>query len=784
VFKHFLLTYYRNAVANKLQTGINYIGLSISVALIVLILLYVNSELTFDRFHTKADYIYRMTTKIITPGGENNLAFSNTAFAYILKKECPEIENIACIDVGGVYHVKYENRVFRESNVRLSTSGIFDLFSYQFLKGNPETQLREPYTTVLTEALAKKLFDNLDPIGKIIAFEDKNYTVTGVIKDLPSNTDLKITALLASPVNGTEELIDWEDYFVYLLVNKNANSSLQKKINEITNKTYEPLLTGDYKGISIRYNLQPLKQTHFDTSYLGDNPKGNKVNVYAFSIIALLILLIACINYINLNIARAVTRNKEMSIRKITGSGKWHLITQLLGESVITTILSLVIALFIVMLLFPAFNYLTYKDFNYYALAHPSIVLALVIIIFLIGFISGIYPAVYQFKLLKAKNAPKNKGFSSLSRALVIFQFVISIALICIILIFNKQLRFMKNTPLGFDQNQIIAINLGFKNVNSSNLFHLKQELMSNPKVDKIATGGGGTQLGSTGEWIKSLYSTKTANGQDVQFVLNMPEIDDKYLKLFDIKLSLGRNFSKEFPADYKESAIVNSAYVKAMGWKQPIGQTIFEKTNLRIIGVVNDFHFASLHNKIEPLAFRFNDTTAANLFIKLVPADINIVQAIWTKNLKDVPFEYQFVDKNFEKQYIQEEKQQSIIRSLSIVALLISCLGLYGLSSFFIARRTKEIGTRKVNGARIAEVMTMLNKDFIKWVTIAFVIACPIAYYAMHKWLQNFAYKTELSWWMFALAGLTAVAVALLTVSCQSYKAATKKPVKSLRYE
>ncbi|HEY4785152.1 MAG TPA: ABC transporter permease, partial [Bacteroidales bacterium] len=238
MFKHFLLTYYRNAVANKLQTGINYIGLSISVALIVLILLYVNSELTFDRFHTKADYIYRMTTKIITPGGENNLAFSNTAFAYILKKECPEIENIACIDVGGVYHVKYENRVFRESNVRLSTSGIFDLFSYQFLKGNPETQLREPYTTVLTEALAKKLFDNLDPIGKIIAFEDKNYTVTGVIKDLPSNTDLKITALLASPVNGTEELIDWEDYFVYLLVNKNANSSLQKKINEITNKTY------------------------------------------------------------------------------------------------------------------------------------------------------------------------------------------------------------------------------------------------------------------------------------------------------------------------------------------------------------------------------------------------------------------------------------------------------------------------------------------------------------------------------------------------------------------
>jgi putative ABC transport system permease protein len=784
MMKHFFITYYRNASSNKLQTAINCLGLSIAIALIILIFLYVNNELTFDRFHSKADRIFRLTSTLTTPGGDNHVAFTNTSFAYILKKECPEIESFACVDIGGVYHVKYKDRIFREENVRLSTPGIFDLFSFTVLKGSLKTMLTEPNTTVLTETLSRKLFDNEDPVGKNVTFEDKNYTVTGVINDLPANTDLKFTALLVSSIKGTESLLDWEDYYVYLLVNKNAIPNLQNKINNITNLNYKPLLTGDYKDVSVKYTLQPLTEIHFNTNYLGDNPKGNKTNVYAFAFVAFLILIIACINFINLNIARAVNRSKEIMVRKITGSSKLNILVQLLGESVVTTAVSLIISLFFVLLLIPVMNELTNKNFNSYALVNSSVIVVVISLIFFIGFISGIYPAFYQFNHLKNKGILNNKnGFSNLSKALVTFQFILSIGMICVILVVSKQISFMKNAELGFNKSQILAIPLNLKK-DSVNFNILKQELSNNPKIEKIATGGGGTQLGHNGEWIKSITSVKNANNEDIQFILNLPEVDENYLDLFHIKLIEGRSFSKKFSTDYEESAIVNQTYVKTMGWKHPLSQTIFENSKLKIIGVVNDFHFASLHNKIEPLAFRFNDKNPAYLFLKTSPAEINHIKSIWHKLFRDVPFEYQFVDESFEKQYREDEKQKAIFRYLSVIAILISCLGLYGLSSFFIMQRTKEIGIRKVNGARIFEVMAMLNKDFVKWVVIAFIIACPIAWYAMHKWLQNFAYKTELSWWVFGIAGLIALLVALITVSRQSWRAATRNPVEALRYE
>jgi putative ABC transport system permease protein len=784
MLKHFFLTYYRNASCNKLQTAINCIGLSVAIAVIISIFLFVHNELTFDRFHKKADRIFRLTTTLTTPGGDNHVAFANTSFAHILKKEFPEVERIACVDIGGSYRVKYGDRVFREENVRLSTPGIFDMFSYSVLKGDPRTFLTEPNTVVLTETLAKKLFDNNDPIGKLVAFEDKNYTVAGIIEDLPANTDLTFTALLASPIHGTEELLDWGDYYVYLLLHKKPTPTFQDKINKVTYLTYRPILTGDYKGISVKHTLQPLTEIHFNTSYMGDTPKGNKTNVYAFSCIVFLILIIACINYINLNIARAVRRNKEIMIRKITGSGKPAIIIQLLGESVMTTIISLLIALFLVLQFIPILNELTGKSFSFYTLTDSSVVAAIISIVFFVGLIAGIYPVVYQFNLLKNKDNLLKNGFNNLSKALVTFQFVLSIAMICAILIVNKQVNFMKNADLGFNKHQILAINLQFKNDSIQHLEALKQELSNILKTGQIATGGGGTQLGSTGEWLKSINSAKDANNADIQFISNMPEIDDNYINLFGIKLLEGRNFSKIFPTDYNESVIVNRTYVKTMGWKQPLGQTIHDNSKWKVIGVVNDFHFASLHNKIEPLLFRFNDKSPAYLFLKVLPSEVGVVKSVWSKFFKDIPFEYRFVDENFEKQYRQDEKQKAIFRYLSIIAIFISCLGLYGLSSFFITQRIKEIGIRKVNGARVTEILAMLNQVFIKWVAIAFVIACPIVWYAMNKWLQNFAYKTELSWWVFAAGGGIAFVIALLTVSWQSWRAATRNPVEALRYE
>jgi len=784
--KHFLLTYFRNVNSNKQHAVVNYLGLSLAIAVILLIFLFVKNELTYDKFHANSDRIYRLTTTLSTPSGDYHVAFANTAFVYKLRDELGEIENIACVSKSMSYQVKYGDQIFREDDVRFSTQNVFNVFSYRIIKGDTEKMLTEPNTVVLTETLSKKLFDERNPLGEPVSFDDKVYSVVGVIKDLPVNTDLKFSALLASPIDGSEHIMAWNDYFSYILVKDKSSSDLQNKIDKIAESTYRPLFTGNNAGLSRTYQIQPLTKIHFDTSYLADTPKGNKTNVYAFLCIACLILIIACINYVNLNLARAVTRCKEFTIRKITGSSKTNIIVQLLGESVLNTILSVLLSIFIVWLFLPVFNKLAETNFSTDILSNTSAVITIVLIVLFIGIISGIYPVAYQFRFIKSDVTSPNKSkiaFSKISKALVTFQFVLSIAMICVIIGVSKQIKYMQSYELGFNKEQILAISLNSIKGFAGNLNPLKQELSTNFLV---AIGGGGTQLGSSGEgsWMRPLYELKNEDGQEVELILNMPDIDDNYLNLFGIELIIGRNFSKDYPTDYDESIIINETYAKIMGWKDPLGKKMFDDSKLKVIGVVNDFHFASLHNKIEPLAFRFNEKNPSYLFLKTSPAQIDHVKTVWRKYFKEALFEYKFVDENFDNQYQKDEKQKALFGYLSFFAIFISSLGLYGLSSFLITRRIKEIGIRKVNGARISEVMTMLNRDFVKWVAIAFVIATPIAWYAMHKWLESFAYKTELSWWIFALAGLLALGIALFTVSWQSWKAATRNPVEALRYE
>jgi len=784
--RHFLFTYGRNVIGNKHNAVVNYLGLSLAIAVILLLFLFVKNELTYDKFHADSDRIYRLTTTLSTPGGEYHVAFANTAFAYKLRDELGEIENIACVSKSVSYQVKRGDQIFRENDVRFSTPNVFELFSYKIINGSPGKILTEPNTAVLTETLSKKLFNKKDPIGETVLFNDMVYTVTGIIKDLPDNTDLKFTALLASPVNGSEDIMAWNDYFSYILVKDKNSPDLQNKIDRIAESTYKPLFAKNNLKLTRTYKIQPLTKVHFDTSYLADTPKGNKTTVYIFLCIACLILIIACINYINLNLARAVTRCKEFTIRKITGAGKTNIIVQLLGESVLNTFVSLLFSIFLVWLFLPVFNRLADTKFDAQIFFSVPVILSALIIVFVIGIVSGIYPAAYIFRFAKSTANPQDNlkmGFSGISKGLITFQFVLSIAMICVIIGVNKQIKHMQSYDLGFNKEQILAIDLNAIKNSSGNLNPLKQELSTS---FLLATGGGGTQLGSSGEgsWMRPLYELKNEDGQDVQFILNMPEVDDNYLKLFGIELREGRNFSIDRPADYDESIIINEAYAKIMGWDTPLDKKMFNDSKLRVVGVVSDFHFASLHNKIEPLAFRFNDKNPSYLFVKAPPAQIDYIKTVWRKYFKDALFEYQFVDANFEKQYQKDEKQKAIFGYLSFIAIFISCLGLFGLSSFFITRRIKEIGIRKVNGAKISEVLFMLNKDFVKWVAIAFVIAIPVAWYALNKWLESFAYKTNLSWWIFALAGLLALGIALLTVSWQSWKAATRNPVDALRYE
>ncbi len=783
MLRHFFLTYLRNTGANKSITVVNYLGLSMAIAVILLISMYVKNEFTFDKFHKNSDRIYRLTTTLITPGGEYKVAFANTAFAFKLLNDVPEVEDVACISESNSFLLKYENQSLRESNIRFSTPGIFRLFNYSVIMGDPEKMLSEPNSVVLTKTLSDKLFSKKDPLGEVVLFNDMTYNVTGVIGDLPGNTDLKFNALLSAPVNGSEDITAWNDYYSFILVNENHSEEIQEKIGRVADSVYKPIFARENQYLSRTYKMQPLTKIHFDTSYLADTPKGNKTTVYIFLCISFLILILAYINYVNLNLAQTLKRCREFRIRKIFGLGRNGMMLQVFGESVLTAFLSFIMALVIVLYILPVFNRLADTDFNPGFLIDLPLMAIMAAAIFILGVISGIYPSTNLFRILNSNDSNGNdlkNGPGRITRALVSFQFVISISMICVIIGVNKQINHMQSYDLGFDKEHILAINLNSINGSSANILPFKQELST---AFMVGSGGSGTNLGSSEEWMKPLYEIVNENGQEVKFILNMPEVDDNYLNLFDIQLVEGRNFSQDH-SDHNGSIIINEAYARIMDWKEPLDKKMFKDSDTKVIGVVKDFHFKSLHNQIEPLAFRFNENNPSYLFVKASPDRVDYIRSVWQKYHKDVPFEYEYVGDILNSQYQKDEKQKKIFGYLSLFAMIISCLGLYGLTSVFITRRKREIGIRKINGARTAEILRMINTDFLILVIIAFIVACPVAWFAIHKWLENFAYKTDLAWWIFGLAGIIALGIAILTVSWQSWHTASRNPVEALRYE
>ena len=763
---------------NKLDFFLNLVGLSVAMVIFIFISLYVENEVTYDNYHPDANRIFRLTTSLISPKGQTiNLALANPPFAQILKNNCPEIEDFACVEAEGSYTLKYDKNEFKNINLRKTIPSIFNIFSYPAVLGNPSGFLKSPNTIILTETLSQKIFGDLSPLEQKITIDKKDYEVAGVIKDLPANTDLQFSALIPSEFDGTGELADWGDNFVYIKTLNENVSELNTKIEKLTNEKYTDLLK-QLGGFQLFHHLQPIKSIHFDNSLLADSPKGNKTTVYVFSVVALLILIIAGINYNNLTLAQFEKRQKEFSIRKTIGCGRRRMIFNILGESVLNVLLATAVSLILAILLLPEFNTLFDKNFQLSSIVR---LLSSVLVVFVaLGIFSGIYPA---FSAIKG-SAVKNNDFSVFGKSLVTFQNVIAIVMIAGLFMIWNQIHFMKNAKLGFDKKQLLAVAIPSKPEKFPGKEVFRQEFSELTGVKSLAFGGGGTNMGATGNWMKAIMAFKDDEGKIVQFVLNQPQIDENYIDLFGIEILEGRNFSKDIFVDVDKSVIINEAYAKTMGWSEPLGKIIDEQSQQKVIGVVKDFHFDALNNPIEPLKFVMLNEQPSYVFFKTEPKNIKAIQKKWESLYPDEPFEFQFMDEHMAGLYRQNEKDMTIFSYLTLVAILISCLGLYGLASHFIINRTKEIGIRKVNGAKVGEVITLLNKGFIRWVIIAFVIATPIAWFIMHKWLENFAYKTTLSWWIFALAGLLALGIALLTVSFQSWKAATKNPVESLRYE
>ena len=800
MLKNYLKIAFRNLLKYKAYSFINIFGLAVGITACIMILLFVNDELSYDKYNVKADRTYRLNTRAVIQGREIKMAVSPAPAGPTFVQDFPEVVHYARLLPSSNMLIRYKNNVFNETRFFWSDSTLFDVFTIPFIEGNPKSALNQPHTVVLTESLAKKYFGNEDPINKIMNFEDGTpYTVSAVVKDCPPNSHFHydIFASMASIKAGQSNFWLNNNLYTYIVLKKGASvSKLQAKLPALVKKYAGPQI---YKGLGIAFDkwekrgnafeffLQPLTSIHLN-SHLSDELEANSdiKYIYIFSIIAFFILLIACINFMNLSTARSITRSKEVGVRKVLGSKKSQLIKQFLIESFLLTFVAVLIAVILVEFFLPLFDNIADKNLhtNYFhsLFAIPALFITLIIV----GLISGSYPAFFlssfqPSKILKGQ-AAGTKG-SWLRSGLVIFQFSISIILLIGTMIIYNQMKYIQEANLGFNKENVLVIQRAWALGTHTGTF--KNELLKNPHI---------LNASNTNDLPGRQYSTTVFKLENApvsqQYLMELITTDENYARTMDIEIAKGRYFSKENPAD-SNAVVINESAAKTLSLTDPIGKRIiFAGQNLTctIIGVVKDFHLASLHEKIGPLVIYPRRGLTAYLPIRIssnnMSQTISLIKDEWKKFVPDKPFEYFFLDEDLNRLYNSEQKTGEILTSFSLLAIFIACMGLFGLAAFTTERRTKEIGIRKVLGASVLGVIFILSKDFTKWVLLSNIIAWPVAYYFMNKWLQDFAYRIEINWLLFIIAGLLTLVIALLTISIQSIRAAMANPVKSLRYE
>jgi putative ABC transport system permease protein len=795
MIRHHFKIICRNILFDKLYSTLNIGGLAVGISSFILILLYVNHELTFDRFHKNFNNIYKLTV--------GNSFYTMAPFAVVLNGKLPEIEKIARIDfqMGGgkspLLKVKKgnETETFQVNDIIYADSTFFDIFSFSVIQGNAKTSLTEPNSIVLTESTASKIFGNDNPIGKIIEFIGTNenprlnYTVSAIIKDIPVNSSIKFNGVVSfitlksikpGGVDVDEDYGNWT-YDTYIL--KKRNSS----VDQLTKKTNEIWLNDVLKRSNVKPDSEsakeyisgfvPLKEVSFF--------KNNKARfIYLILSVGIFIIILALINFINLSIAKASTRTKEIAVKKVHGSSRYDLIKQFIGETLVLTFISTVIALVIVYFLMPLFNEITGISVSFKLFNNPKGVLLLISGAILTGILAGIYPALYlsSFKpvtILKDEKISGNIN-KTIIQILIVFQFVISIILIISTIIIARQVRYMRTENVGFDNKHIINCQLTKNIRNKYDVF--KQGLLENPDIINVATSSG---RGLAEEFHMSF--TTEINGVEKSYRAMV--VDPDFVNTIGLKIIEGRDFSWDLESDKRKAVILNETAVKYFALDNALGFELdIYNTKALVIGVVKDYHNESFQKKISPQILWYVPGWNSNLSIRInsrnIGETIQYIKNKWNELSPYIPFEFQFLDEKYDALYKEEDKFNLLIGYFSIIAIMIACLGLIGLVSFSTERRNKEIGIRKINGAKISEILILLNRDFVIRVTIAFLIAVPITGYSMNRWLQSFAYKTELDWWIFVLGGLIALGIALLTVSWQTWRAATRNPVDALRYE
>ncbi len=792
---NYLKIAWRNLVRNKVYTLINIGGLSIGLMCCMLILLYTKDEVSFDQFHAQKDRIYRIVTSATNDRETRKIGYTNAIHGPSFKQEIPEIQAVVRMQTNP-FVVRKGTDVF-EQDVIYTDDNFFSVFSLPLLSGNPKTVLSSLNSVVVTETIAQKYFGTADAVGKTLELKmgDKfePFVVSGVAEDCPQNSTIQFEVLLPFKLQEKGDWTrEWIGFYLSTYVVLDPNATLQSVVPKL-DRVFLSKAANEIKQAKEKFNfrdkihfdLQPLLSMHLDTEY-ADNRNGvagvsKPIYAYILSGIALFILLIACINFVNLSVARSLKRGKEVGIRKVVGGKRQQLVYQFLGESFLLSFLAFVAAIFLTQSVLPLFNALANKQLSLTYLFDATLIAGYAGLFVVTSLVAGFYPSLVLSGFSPAQtlyNRTRLAGKNYLTRGLVVVQFALSVALVIGTIVIYSQFNYLTDKDLGYNDKNLLGISLN-RETAAQVIPVFKNELAGNPAIERVAAHTGNFNI--TGAKV---------DGKDIEFTYF--GVDDNYLPAFQVPLAQGRNFSKAFPSDPAQSVVINEAFAKAAGWANPLGKQVdffWKNQKYTVIGVVKDYHYESLKTTIRPLLFTQDPNYGlSQLWLKLKPGTevttIKTVEALFRKLVPFTPFRYEFMDQTNAKSYAEEARWRQVITLAALLSIFVSCIGLFGLATFSTETRTKEIGIRKVMGASLASIITLLSKDFLALVLLAILIASPLAYYVAQQWLSNFPYRIDVSWWMFGLAGLLSVSIALITVSFQSVKAALMNPVKSLRSE
>ncbi len=795
MFKNYLKIAVRILKRHKGYSFINIFGLAVGLACSLFVFMFVWDELSYDRFHEKADRVYRIAQFIHIEDRVDSALPTPPILADTLLQDFPQIEAVTRVKQVSWEIVKRGNERFKQSNIYGVDSSFFEVFSFKLLQGNPKTVLSEPNNMVLTQSTAQKYFGGSDPLGEVLTIGQENFKVTGIIENTPQNSHFHFDLLTSISTYPRSRVTGWFEGFcgTYIVLKKGESpEKLEAQFPGFVLKYMFGGKPGSNRTFkNWEYFLQPLTSIHLHSHLLiGEfEPNSHVAYVYIFSITAVFVLLICCINFVNLSTARAGTRAREVGIRKVVGSSRSQLIRQFLGESLLFSLIAFFLAFILIAVFLPVYESLIGKDIPLQQFITISVFATLSVLIFAVGIGSGLYPAVV-LSSFRPVTVVKGSGFTSprfrsaaLRKSLIIFQFTISIVLFIGMSVIYQQTEYFQNKRLGFDREHVIVI----KNASllGSNLMSFKAKLLQYPDIQSVSATSSLPGRDTSLRFI-------TPEGAEEGMVLAMFSCDRDFLNTLKVKLAEGRFFSQKFSTD-NLAIVINQETARQLDWNQPIGKTFrISKKDYHVIGVLEDYHQSSLHEKIAKLGVLYLEDDriedASFLAVRVHPTDIrNILRKItstWDSFSPPLRLDYSFLDQDYARLYAAEMRIRNTMSVFSALAILISSLGLFGLAAFTADLRRKEFGVRKVLGASMSNILVLMSKDFLKWVLISNAAAWPIAYLVAIKWLQNFAYRIDLNVWPFILSGLAAFCITLMTVSFQTVRAATANPVDSLRYE